>query len=110
MSTGSTGHPDAERDEKGGVRTALAGLTTRGRSFLAAGIAAAICAYVLGQSDLLRVGLLLAALPLVCALFLYRTRYRVAGSRRLSPARVPAGSEARVHLRMDNVSRLPTAC
>ena len=47
-------------------------------------------------------------LPLVCATVLYRTRYRVAGSRRLSPARVPAGSEARVHLRMDNVSRLPT--
>ena len=67
-----------------------------------------ICAYVLGQSDLLRVGLLLAVLPLVCATVLYRTRYRVAGSRRLSPARVPAGSEARVHLRMDNVSRLPT--
>ncbi|CAM5644879.1 hypothetical protein STENM327S_05963 [Streptomyces tendae] len=39
---------------------------------------------------------------------LYRTRYRVAGSRRLSPVRVPAGSEARVHLRVDNVSRLPT--
>ncbi|MBO1333402.1 DUF58 domain-containing protein [Streptomyces sp. VRA16 Mangrove soil] len=90
------------------MRTALAGLTTRGRSFLAAGIAAAICAYVLGQSDLLRVGLLLAALPLVCAGVLYRTRYRVAGSRRLSPARVPASSEARVHLRIDNISRLPT--
>ena len=108
MTTAGAGHPEADRGEKGGVRTALAGLTTRGRSFLAAGIAAAICAYVLGQSDLLRVGLLLAALPLVCALFLYRTRYRVAGSRRLTPARVPAGSEARVHLRMDNVSRLPT--
>ncbi|MEU9386762.1 DUF58 domain-containing protein, partial [Streptomyces sp. NPDC048279] len=50
----------------------------------------------------------LAALPLICAAVLYRTRYRVAGSRRLSPSRVPAGSEARVHLRMDNVSRLPT--
>ncbi|MGW0839305.1 DUF58 domain-containing protein [Streptomyces sp. NPDC002787] len=99
--------PTPEQD-KGGPRTALAGLTTRGRSFLAAGIAAAICAYVLGQSDLLRVGLLLAVLPLVCATVLYRTRYRVAGSRRLSPSRVPAGSEARVHLRMDNVSRLPT--
>ena len=61
-----------------------------------------------GAGDLLRVGLLLAVLPLVCVLVLYRTRYRVAGSRRLSPARVPAGSEARVHLRMDNVSRLPT--
>ncbi|MET8475032.1 DUF58 domain-containing protein [Streptomyces sp. NPDC006422] len=94
--------------DRSGVRTALAGLTTRGRSFLAAGIAAGICAYVLGQSDLLRVGLLLSVLPLVCAGVLYRTRYRVAGSRRLSPARVPAGSEARVHLRMDNVSRLPT--
>ncbi|KND41293.1 MULTISPECIES: DUF58 domain-containing protein [Streptomyces] len=99
--------PTPEQD-KGGLRTALAGLTTRGRSFLAAGIAAAICAYVLGQSDLLRVGLLLAVLPLVCTTVLYRTRYRVAGSRRLSPARVPAGGEARVHLRMDNVSRLPT--
>lgn len=71
--------------DKSGLRTALAGLTTRGRSFLAAGIAAGICAYVLGQSDLLRVGLLLAALPLVCAGVLYRTRYRVAGSRKLSP-------------------------
>ncbi|MHC3473398.1 DUF58 domain-containing protein [Streptomyces sp. 7R007] len=108
MTTGQAGSPEADRGDKGGVRTALAGLTTRGRSFLAAGIAAAVCAYVLGQGDLLRVGLLLAALPLVCALVLYRTRYRVAGSRRLTPARVPAGSEARVHLRMDNVSRLPT--
>ncbi|MBN0043889.1 DUF58 domain-containing protein [Streptomyces actuosus] len=108
MSAGGTGRPEAGRGEKGGIRTALAGLTTRGRSFLAAGLAAAVCAYALGQADLLRVGLLLAVLPLVCATVLYRTRYRVAGSRRLSPARVPAGSEARVHLRMDNVSRLPT--
>ncbi|MFD9094114.1 DUF58 domain-containing protein [Streptomyces collinus] len=108
MSTGGAGRAEADRGEAGGIRTALAGLTTRGRSFLAAGIAAAICAYVLGQSDLLRVGLLLAVLPLLCAAVLYRTRHRVAGTRRLSPARVPAGSEARVHLRMDNVSRLPT--
>ncbi|MFF3556630.1 DUF58 domain-containing protein [Streptomyces tsukubensis] len=98
--------PD-DRD-KGAVRIALAGLTTRGRSFVAAGLAAGVCAYVLGQEDLLRVGLLLAVLPLVCATVLYRTRYRVAGSRRLTPARVAAGSEARVHLRMDNVSKLPT--
>ncbi|MFP3990769.1 DUF58 domain-containing protein [Streptomyces sp. E11-3] len=101
------GVPAADR-EKGAVRTALAGLTTRGRSFLAAGAAAAVCAYVLGQGDLLRVGLLLAVLPLVCTVVLYRTRYRVAGSRRLSPGRVPAGSESRVHLRIDNVSRLHT--
>ncbi|MFM9367385.1 DUF58 domain-containing protein [Streptomyces sp. Da 82-17] len=101
------GRADVDED-RGTLRTAFAGLTTRGRSFLAAGLAAAACAYVLGQSDLLRVGLLLAVLPLICTVVLYRTRYRVAGSRRLSPARVPAGSESRVHLRMDNVSRLPT--
>ncbi len=108
MDAGGTAGAGEDRGEAGGVRTALAGLTTRGRSFLAAGIAAAACAYVLGQSDLLRVGLLLGVLPLLCAAVLYRTRYRVAGSRRLSPGRVPAGSEARVHLRVDNVSRLPT--
>ncbi|MYT26107.1 DUF58 domain-containing protein, partial [Streptomyces sp. SID7760] len=83
-------------------------LTTRGRSFLAAGVAAALCAYVLGQGELLRVGLLLAVLPLICVLALHRTRHRVSGSRRLTPMRVPAGSEARVQLRMENVSRLPT--
>ncbi|MGP2442892.1 DUF58 domain-containing protein [Streptomyces sp. JW3] len=108
MTTGGTDRAEGERGERGGLRTALAGLTTRGRSFLAAGVAAAVCAYVLGQSDLLRVGLLLAVLPLVCAAVLYRTRYRVAGGRRLSPARVPAAGEARVHLSVENVSRLPT--
>ncbi|MEU7486282.1 DUF58 domain-containing protein [Streptomyces sp. NPDC042319] len=92
----------------GGLRAALGGLTTRGRSFLAAGIAAAVCSYVLGQADLLRVGLLLASLPLVCVAVLHRTRHRVAGSRALSPARISAASETRVRLRVENVSRLPT--
>ncbi|WP_274916147.1 DUF58 domain-containing protein [Streptomyces sp. WZ-12] len=94
--------------EPGGLRAALGGLTTRGRSFLAAGLAAAACAYLLGQAELLRVGLLLAALPLVCVLVLHRTRYRVAGSRTLAPARVPAAAESRVRLRVENVARLPT--
>ncbi|MFE2284944.1 DUF58 domain-containing protein [Streptomyces sp. NPDC059443] len=95
-------------EEGGGLRASLAGLTTRGRSFLAAGVAAALCAYLLGQSELLRVGLLLAVLPLICVLALHRTRYRVSGSRRLTPMRVPAGAEARVQLRLDNTSRMPT--
>ncbi len=105
----AVGAPQDRRDQRSGsLRASLGGLTTRGRSFLAAGIAAAVCAYVLGQSDLLRVGLLLAALPLVCVLVLHRTRYRVSASRRLSPAQVPTRSEARVHLRLDNVSRIPS--
>ncbi|MEV5241664.1 DUF58 domain-containing protein [Streptomyces cinnamoneus] len=103
------GRPDAAAGAaRGSLGAALAGLTTRGRSFLAAGVAAAGCSYVLGQEDLLRVGLLLTLLPLVCVIVLHRTRHRVTGSRRLAPARVPAAAEARVSLRVDNVSRLAT--
>jgi uncharacterized protein (DUF58 family) len=90
------------------MRQALHGLTTRGRCFLGAGIAAALCALVFGQRDLLRVATLVLALPLVSAVVVSRTRYRVASSRRLEPARAPVGSDARVVLRLENVSRLPT--
>ncbi|MEE1928750.1 DUF58 domain-containing protein [Streptomyces sp. TRM 70351] len=97
-----------DREARGSLRASFGGLTTRGRSFLAAGIAAAVCAYVLGQPGLLRVGVLLAALPAVCVVVLHRTRHRVTASRRLDPARVAVRDEARVHLRIDSVSRLPT--
>ncbi|MCX4749600.1 DUF58 domain-containing protein [Kitasatospora sp. NBC_01287] len=86
----------------------MRGLTTRGRSFLAAGLTALLCSYLLGQSALLRVGVLLVALPVAAALLLVRTRYRVASGRRLTPHRASAGQEARVHLRVDNISRVPT--
>jgi uncharacterized protein (DUF58 family) len=92
------------------MREALGGLTVRGRSFLGAGAAAALCALVLPQGgrDLLRVAILVAVLPLACALVVARTRYRIACGRRLSPSRVQAGEQARVVLELDNVSRLPT--
>ncbi|MGW2249779.1 DUF58 domain-containing protein [Kitasatospora sp. NPDC001660] len=95
-------------DSPSGLRAGLRGLTTRGRSFLAAGLTAVVCAYLLDQDALLRVGVLLAALPLAAALVLANTRYRVASGRRLSPHRAIAGHEARVHLRVDNISRVPT--
>ncbi|UNS96558.1 DUF58 domain-containing protein [Streptomyces tubbatahanensis] len=106
--SGDGGGAGRSEERRGSLRKAFAGLTTRGRSFLAAGVAAAICAYALGQEELLRVGVLLAVLPLVCVLVLHRTRHRVTGYRRLSPSRVAARTETRVHLRVDNVSRLPT--
>ncbi|GAA2043125.1 DUF58 domain-containing protein [Streptomyces carpaticus] len=100
--------PAGDDDRRGTVRAAFGGLTTRGRSFVAAGAAASVCAYLLGQPDLLRVGALLVALPVVSVLVLYLTRSRVTAARRLSPARVPAGGESRVHLRVDNAFRLPS--
>ncbi|MEV1008940.1 DUF58 domain-containing protein [Streptomyces sp. NPDC049881] len=99
---------EAGVDERGTLRAAFGGLTTRGRSFVAAGLAAALCSYALGQPDLLRVGVLLAALPVLCVLVLHRTRSRVVTARRLTPDRVAAGGEARVHLRVENVGRLPS--
>jgi uncharacterized protein (DUF58 family) len=90
------------------VRAALAGLTTRGRSFLAAGVALTVCALFLGERDLLRVGIFLLALPLTAVLVVTRTRYRVACTRQLDPERIPAGRSARVVLRLENLSRLPT--
>ncbi len=90
------------------MRAALSGLTTRGRSLLAAGIALIACAALLGQRDLLRIAVFLVALPLTAVVLVARTRYRLACSRLLDPPRVEAGRPAIVRLRLDNVSRLPS--
>ncbi|HWH29702.1 MAG TPA: DUF58 domain-containing protein [Mycobacteriales bacterium] len=90
------------------VRAALGGLTTRGRCLLAAGAALVAAGLLLGQRDLLRVGVFLVALPLVAVAVVARTRYRLACSRRLDPPRVEAGRPATVRLHLDNVSRLPS--
>ncbi len=90
------------------MREALRGLTTRGRSFLAAAGAAAVSALILGEKDLLRVAILLGILPLLAAAYVGRSRYKLACSRSLQPHRVQVGASARVVLRLQNVSRLPT--
>jgi uncharacterized protein (DUF58 family) len=90
------------------MREALRGLTTRGRSFLAAAVAAAISALILGEVDLLRVAVLLAVLPMLAAAYVGRSRYKLACTRSLQPQRVPVGASARVVLRLQNMSRLPT--
>ena len=60
------------------MREALSGLTVRGRACLAAGITAVVCAILLGQPTLTRVGVLVAALPVLTAYVLGRSRYRLA--------------------------------
>jgi len=90
------------------MRLALRGLTTRGRSFLAAAAAAGLSSMILGERDLLRVAILLAALPLLAAAYVGQARYRLSCTRGIEPNRVPVGSPARVMLRLANLSRLPT--
>ncbi|SNS12362.1 Uncharacterized conserved protein, DUF58 family, contains vWF domain [Streptosporangium subroseum] len=90
------------------MTSGLKALTARGRSFLASGIAALLCAFILGEHDLLRIGVLILSLPLLAALVVARTRYRLSCARRLDPPRAELGSEATVTLRLENVTRLPT--
>jgi Protein of unknown function DUF58 len=91
------------------MRTSLlAGMTTRGTSFLAAGAASAVAGYLLGERGLFCVGIALLALPLLAAAGIRRAQYRLGTSRTISPPRVPAGQTATVTLRLENVSRVPT--
>jgi uncharacterized protein (DUF58 family) len=75
---------------------------------MAAGITAIVCAFVVGERDLLRVGVLILALPLLSALVVSRTRYRLSCTRRTDPSRLPVGHEAQVSIVLQNVARLPT--
>ncbi len=90
------------------MRSLLAGFTIRGTSFLAAGLAATLAGLLLGERDLVSVGVLLVSLPLLAGLAASRARYRLSCVRSVTPPRVPAGQTARVTLRLENVSRLPT--
>ena len=90
------------------MRGLFGSLTTRGRSFMAAGGAAMVCGLAIPEPDLVRVGALLILLPVVSALIARRSRYRLSCARRLDPPRVPAGQPATVTARVENVSRLRT--
>ncbi|MBA2560262.1 MAG: DUF58 domain-containing protein, partial [Propionibacteriales bacterium] len=90
------------------MRSAVSTLTTRGRAFLSAGVASAACAILLGQRDLLRVGLLLLALPLITTLMANRSRYLLSCTREITPPRVQVDSPATVSLTVENRGRVPT--
>jgi uncharacterized protein (DUF58 family) len=86
----------------------LRALTVRGRSFVAAGLAAAACGVLIPEPDLFRIGALLMALPLLSAFGASRARYRLSCARRVIPARLPVGQPAELTIRLANVSRLRT--
>lgn len=90
------------------MRKGLAGLTSRGRAFLAAGITAIVCAVVIGQPSLTRVGVLLVVLPLLTALLVGRSRYQLSLVRSVAPQLVVAGQPAQVTLDLANEGRTPT--
>ncbi len=90
------------------MREAIAGLTTRGRVFVAAGVTTIVCAIIVGQTPLIQVGVLVVSLPLLAALWIARSRYHLALTRTVSPQLVVAGQSAQVQLTLNNEARTPT--
>lgn len=83
-------------------------LTTRGWSFLAAGIASVGCAVVLGYSELVRVGGFLIAVPLIALIFVRVARSTITAQRTITPHHVTAGATATVRLDITHTASLPT--
>jgi uncharacterized protein (DUF58 family) len=83
-------------------------MTTRGRCLLAAGLAAALCAAVLNERDLLRVSVFVIAMPLLVCILTARSRVGLHTERHITPIRTPVGGRAEVALNVWSTGRLPT--
>lgn len=90
-----------------GARRAVAELSVRGRAFLAAGLTAMLCAFLLGQRPLMAAGAFAGAVPLVSLLVMRCSRFDVHLRRRLRPERVAAGATTRVTLSLVSQGRVP---
>jgi uncharacterized protein (DUF58 family) len=84
----------------------LSGLTTRGRCLLAAGVAAALCALLLNERDLLRVAVFVIALPVLATVVAGRSRLGLSAQRHVAP-RIPVGEPAQVEIAVSSHGRLP---
>ncbi|MDQ2707265.1 MAG: DUF58 domain-containing protein [Actinomycetota bacterium] len=88
------------------------GLSTLGRCLIAAGVASSVCAVVLAERDLLRIGAFAIALPLFAALLAQLSRRTVTAQRTVLPSRVSRGDQAEAELELSYGgllgSRLPT--
>lgn len=82
-------------------------LTTRGRAFLAAGLTLLVGGFLLGFTDITRVGVLMSALPLLAGLSARHSRRSSSGlvvTRIVNPERLIAGQSATVSVVVHNTS------
>jgi uncharacterized protein (DUF58 family) len=82
-------------------------LTVRGRMFLVAGIVVVLIAMSAGQRDVMRIGLLLAVLPIIAGILVSRARLRISCERAVEPARVPLGSPMKGQIVLAQEGHLP---
>ena len=86
------------------LRAAWSGVTSRGTSFLTAGVVAFVCAVLLGQADLVRVAGLLALLPVVAILVMSSQQLQLALTRSTEPPRGAVGEAVEVRVEVVNRS------
>ena len=82
-------------------------LTTRGRFFVLIGLIVVLAAMATGQRDVMRLGLLLVALPVIAAILVSRARLRMSCERSVEPAQVPLGSPMKGQIILGQDGRLP---
>jgi uncharacterized protein (DUF58 family) len=82
-------------------------LTVRGRMFLLAGIVVVLIAMSAGQRDVMRIGLLLAVLPIIAGILVSRARLRMSCERAVEPAQVPLGSPMKGQIVLAQEGHLP---
>ncbi|WP_310962968.1 DUF58 domain-containing protein [Nocardioides terrisoli] len=85
------------------MREALHSLTSRGRGFLAGGITAVLCGMLLGERDLVRIGILVLMLPLGTMVWMARARHEISLVRTLSTTQVEVGQPVAVRLSLTNL-------
>lgn len=81
--------------------------TARGHTFVVLGLLVVVGSMVAGQRDVMRIGLLLVALPVIAAVLVARARLRLSCERSVEPPRVPLGSPLRGRIALGQEGRLP---
>lgn len=82
-------------------------LTPRGRMLLIAGLAATIISMVLGQRDVLWLGLLLIVLPALSVVLIARTKLRLTCERGFAHSEMPIGATMEATLALEKRGHLP---
>lgn len=88
-----------------GTRIALKALTARGRALVAGGVTAAICGAVLGERDLIRIGILIFFIPVVTAVVASRGGQRLSLIRTVATPVVEVGQPTTVSLELGCIGR-----
>lgn len=82
-------------------------MTFRGRVFLAVGLFVVALAALLGQRDVVWLGLLLLLMPITASLLVARTRLRLSCERSVEPTRVAIGEILTGHLVLQKTGPVP---